>query len=100
MLLSTKVVNDRAVSMKKFGRFFETDNKTVRGGVAKRRTSGRAKNSPFTESSGIRESNPHLSLGKAIYYHCTNPATKRELTPSFFNINYLVVLVLDSVNGL
>ena len=24
--------------------------------------------------SGIRESNPHLKLGKLAYYHCTNPA--------------------------
>ncbi len=24
--------------------------------------------------SGIRESNPHLELGKLAYYHCTNPA--------------------------
>ncbi len=31
----------------------------------------------FLESSGIRESDPHLSLGKATYYHCTNPASKR-----------------------
>ena len=43
-----------------------------------------AENSPFTESSGIRESNSHLSLGKATYYHCTNPATKWRLTPPFF----------------
>ena len=29
-----------------------------------------------TSWSGIRESNPHLELGKLAYYHCTNPAKK------------------------
>jgi hypothetical protein len=30
--------------------------------------------------SGIRESNPHLKLGKLAYYHCTNPAGENVKT--------------------
>jgi site-specific DNA recombinase len=34
--------------------------------------------------SGIRESNPHLKLGKLAYYHCTNPAFHEGQNLRFF----------------
>lgn len=50
--------------------------------------SNKAKKASLNEDisfwSGMRESNPRLSLGKAAYYHCTNTAFFIE--PDYYSI--------------
>lgn len=59
------------------GPCFVVEAKPRRSSVRKRNEAG---------WSGIRESNPHLQLGKLTYYHCTNPASKRPQYTSMWDM--------------